>query len=422
MPESPPLSTILREAAAVVAVVMAGRNVDVAMAGVALSLRPAVQELAYGSLRQFGRGNFYLGHLLRTALPDRTVHALLLASLYRLELHSAEAHTTVNQAVEAAGSMAGGRFRALVNAVLRNFLRRREELVRDCQNNKEAHWQHPLWWIEKLAQSLPNDWEQALAAGNERPPMTLRVNQRRKNPVEYLAVLEGADIQAELLDACAIRLLRPVPVDRLPGFREGWVSVQDFGAQRAAELLSPGPGMRVLDACAAPGGKTAHLLESFDIELLALDSDAKRLERVRDNLHRLGLVSSLKAADCRNLESWWDGRPFDCILADVPCSASGVVRRHPDAKWLRRPLDAGQFAAVQREIIDVLWRVLAPGGTMLYATCSLFAEENTKQVADFLGRRQAATGIMDANLKFELQLIPTADHDGFFYAAIEKRS
>lgn len=422
MPESPPLSAALREAAAVVATVMGGRNVDVAMAGVIPSLRPAVQELAYGSLRQFGRGDFYLAHLLRTALPDRTVHALLLASLYRLELHSAEAHTTVNQAVEAAGSMAGGRFRALVNAVLRNFLRRREELVRDCQNDKVAHWQHPLWWIDKLVQSLPNDSEQALAAGNERPPMTLRVNQRRKKPLEYLAVLEGADIQAELLDDCAIRLLRPVPVDRLPGFREGWVSVQDFGAQRAAKLLAPGPGMRVLDACAAPGGKTAHLLESFDIELLALDADAKRLERVRENLHRLGLMSELKAADCRNLDSWWDGRPFDCILADVPCSASGVVRRHPDAKWLRRPLDIGQFAVVQREIIDALWQVLAPGGTMLYSTCSLFAEENSEQVAAFLRRQQAATGIMDANLKSELQLIPTADHDGFFYAAIEKRS
>lgn len=421
MPESLPLSAALREAAAVIAAVMAGRNLDHALTGVSPRLRPAVQELAYGSLRQYGRGEFFLRRLLRTDLPDAKAHALLLAGLYRLESHPGEEYTTVDQAVEAAGRIARGRFRALINAVLRNFLRRKEELLRECAQDRVARWQHPSWWIDRIVDSLPQDWEQALDAGNGRPPMGLRVNRRHIPAERYQSELLAAGIEARFLGGAAIRLERPLPVDRLPGFREGWVSVQDFGAQCVPEMLAPATGMRVLDACAAPGGKTAHLLESADLELLALDADARRLERVRENLDRLGLSADLRAADCRKTEAWWDGRPFDRILADVPCTASGVVRRHPDAKWLRRESDIGQFAATQARILDALWPTLVPGGILLYCTCSLFREENGDQIKSFLRRREAA-GIMDALLISERQLVPTADHDGFFYAAVQKRS
>jgi 16S rRNA (cytosine967-C5)-methyltransferase len=213
---------------------------------------------------------------------------------------------------------------------------------------------------------------------------------------------------------------RPVPVERLPGFFEGLASVQDLGAQQAAPLLDVRPGMRVLDACAAPGGKSAHLLELAAIELLALDSDAARLARVRENLDRLGLAAELKAADCRRLADWWDGRPFERVLADVPCSASGVVRRHPDIKWLRRDADIDGFAATQAQILEALWLVLAPGGRLLYATCSVFPEENALRVAAFAARHVDCRRLPMGGAP-ERQLLPQAEHDGFFYALLEKR-
>jgi 16S rRNA (cytosine967-C5)-methyltransferase len=418
-----PLAIALQYAARTVAAVIDGRALDDALASVApdASLRPAVQDLAYGALRRFGRGDFWLSRLMARPLADASIRGLLLAALYRIDVRPEDVHTTVDQAVTAAAGIARGKYKALVNGVLRNALRRAPELEAAARASPEAYWQHPRWWLDRLRGQYPETWQTIAEAGNERPPMTLRVNRRHSDARRYVAELAEAGIAARALDDVAVKLDKPVPVDRLPGFEFGRASVQDWGAQRAAPLLDAQPGMRVLDACAAPGGKTAHLLELADLDLIALDLDDARAARVQSNLGRLGLSAQVLAADCRQLDRWWDRRPFDRILADVPCTASGVVRRHPDIKWLRRPGDIDSFASNQRDIIDALWQVLAPGGKMLYATCSLFAEENGAQVDAFVRSHEDAQRLPTNENKDEWQLTPGADHDGFYYALLGKR-
>jgi len=396
--------------------------------------RGAIQDLAYGTLRQYGRGDFMLRHLLRTPLQEgddkhgkTLLRALLLAAFYRLEARPADAHTIVDQAVNAAGEIDAGRFRSLVNAVLRNRLRRDGELLSAANADLVARYQHPLWWIERVRLTHPSNWEGILAADNSHPPMTLRVNRRRIDGGAYLALLTAAGIGARLLapHECAIMLERPLSVEKLPGFFDGLVSVQDSGAQYAARLLDAMGGMRVLDACAAPGGKATHLLELADVDLLALDAEPARAARIVENLDRLGLHAEVKTSDCRAFESWWDGRPFQRILADVPCTASGVVRRHPDGKWLRRATDIAGFARNQAGILDAMWRILAPGGKMLYCTCSIFPQENDLQMAAFAARHADAVRlpVMGGGRTADLhqwQLMPQAEHDGFFYALLQK--
>ena len=425
--EDTSLAFALHGAALAVAEVMAGRNLNEALAelwrrwpNLPPGQRGAVQDLAYGALRRFGRDDFHLARLMQKP-PAAPVRALLLVALARLAVRPEEAHTVVDQAVEAAGALQRGKFKALVNGVLRNFLRRRAELEAAAGEDEAARWQHPRWWIARLRREHPGEWQSILEAGNGRPPMTLRVNRRRVAETDFLARLLAADIEARPLEGGAIRLARPLPVERLSGFAEGLCSVQDAGAQRAAALLDVHDGQRVLDACAAPGGKTAHILERAAVELLALDADAGRAVRVSENLLRLGLTARVAVADCRETAAWWDGRAFDRILADVPCSASGVVRRHPDIKWLRRASDIARFARAQAEILDALWRVLAPGGKLLYATCSLFPEENGRQVAAFAARQEDCMRLPVAGAP-ELQLLPNEEHDGFYYALLEKQA
>jgi len=421
------LACALHLAAATVAEVIAGRSLNEALSqglhaqpALPAGQRGAIQDLAYGALRRHGRDDFFLSRLVEKS-PSPVVRALLLVALARLEARPKEAHTIVDQAVEAAGNVARGKAKALVNGVLRNFLRRRAELESAALQDEVARWQHPRWWIARLRRAHPEAWQAILEAGNSRPPMTLRVNCRRITATDFQARLGQAGHMSRLLDGGALLLERPVPVERLPGFAEGLCSVQDAGAQRAALLLDAVDGMRVLDACAAPGGKAAHILECAEVSLTALDADADRAVRISENLLRLDLAASIKPADCRDLDAWWDGRDFDRILADVPCSASGVVRRHPDAKWLRREKDIAQFARTQGEILDALWRVLAPGGKLLYATCSLFPEENGRQVAAFAARQEDCMRLPIAGLP-ELQLLPTVEHDGFYYALLEKQA
>lgn len=436
------LAFALLRAAEAMASVMGGRNLDGALAtcwqkhAPIVTQRGAIQDLAYGALRQFGRGDFLLRRLLREPLDETgdkpLLRGLLLAALYRLETRPDDAHTTVNQAVAAAAAIGRGQYKGLANAVLRNRLRRDTELLAAANVDPVALHQHPRWWIDGLCKAYPATWRDILVAGNSHPPMTLRVNRRRTSAEAYLAHLTDAGIAAEVLDDTAILLERPQPVDKLPGFFDGWASVQDWGAQRAAPLLDVRSGQHVLDACAAPGGKTAHLLEMADLDLWALDLEPQRVVRIEENLKRLGLLAEVKAADCCEPASWWDGRPFDRILADVPCSASGVVRRHPDSKWLRRPEDIAGFARRQRRILDALWRVLAPGGKMLYCTCSVFPEENEMQVSRFVqhhadAQRLPMSDAMDVAMDHNqgsqaLQLTPQAEHDGFFYALLQKRS
>ena len=419
------LAEALLGAAQLIAAVLGGRNFDVALAASPLAgvTRAAAMDLGYTALRAFGRGDFLLGLLLAKPLKDRTARGLLLVALARLEARPDEAHTTVDQAVTAAARLAQGQFKGLVNGVLRSFLRRREELLIQADADPVARWQHPAWWIARLQQDHPAHWQSILAAGNTHPPLCLRINVRRVTSADFLRQLAVADIAARALDDTAILLDRPVPVERIPGFGGGLCSVQDWGAQAAAGLLGVRDGMRVLDACAAPGGKAAHLLETAGIDLTALDADATRAARITDNLRRLGLAATVKVSDAREVDTWWDGRPFDRILADVPCSASGVVRRHPDAKWLRRESDIAGFAATQRAIVDALWRTLAPGGRMLYASCSVFGEENARQVETFVGRHVDARRLPipgTTTLDAQLHHLPDAEHDGFYYALLQK--
>ena len=380
--------------------------------------RSAAQDVAYGVLRRYGWGEFILGRLMSKPLTHPETQALLLGALYRLDTRPDSSPMVVDQAVAAAGELAGGVFKGVVNGVLRNFLRQRESLLLALAQDEEENYQYPRWWLSRLRRAYRDDWQSIVAAGNTPPPMTLRVNQRRSTLSDYLARLNVAGLSARPLlhekGLHGLILDKAVAVDALPGFFEGIVSVQDAGAQRAAELLAPEAGARVLDACAAPGGKTAHLLEMADLDLLALDIDAGRTRRIEENLQRLNLQATVTVADCSDVQRWWDGRPFDAILADVPCSASGVVRRHPDIKHLRRESDIRRFAHTQADLLDALWPLLKIGGKLLYATCSVFPEENSAQIDAFLVRQPGACRL------HEEQLLPQDENDGFYYALLQK--
>lgn len=422
-PPSDSLAWALLQAAKLVAAVREGRSLNDAFAEfereeqAAPDARAAVRDFTWTTLRAYGRFDHVLAALVERPVPA-PAHALLLVALCRLERRPEQAHTIVDQAVFALDSLAPG-LKGLVNAVLRNFLRRRTVLLANAEQDEVAHYCHPPWWIARLKKELPEDWEAVLMAGNTHPPMSLRVNQRHPSAAGVPDALREAEIVTHAVEPGALRIEHAVPVGRLPGFSEGAVSVQDAGAQFAAHWLKVCNGERVLDACAAPGGKAAHLLESADIALTAIDVDKTRLASVDSNLRRLGLQADLKAADVRCVEDWWDGTPFHAILADVPCSGSGVVRRHPDIKWLRRADDVARFARQQRQIIDALWRTLAPGGRMLYATCSVFRDENQAQVESFL-KRHADSQRLALEGRMEHQLLPDADHDGFYYALLRK--
>ncbi len=411
------LAYALLQAARIDAAVFAGQSLADGLLGrVDPAARPAVQDLVYGSLRAYGRGDFFLSRLLERPLAVDEVRALLLVAIYRIETRPEAVHTVVDQAVFAAGEVLGGKFRGLVNGVLRNFLRQQEALTAAAATDPLAAAQHPDWWLAQLQAAHPHDWQSIVAAGNTPPPMGLRVNVRQTTRDDYLARLTAAGIDATAIGECGLALARPIAVDALPDFALGVVSVQDPGAQMAATLLDPAEGSRVLDACAAPGGKTAHLLERSDLELLALDLKASRCRRIEENLARLQLQAEVRVADCAKLNQWWDGRPFDAVLADVPCTASGVVRRNPDAKWLRREEDIASFANAQARILDALWQVVRPGGKLLYATCSVFPAENGEQISRFIERQPQALRCK------EEQLLPGADHDGFYYCLLEKRA
>ena len=383
------------------------------------SVRGAVRDLTWNSLRDYGRGDATLRHFLTKPLPV-SVHALLLVAVYRLEQRPEQTHTLVNQAVDATAHLVAG-LKGVVNGVLRNVVRQRTNIAGWRDEDVTARYAYPGWWIKRVQREYEKNWEVILEAGNLHPPMSLRVNRRRTTVESYLSELAEAGIEARRLENDALLLEHPLPVSKLPGFAEGRVSVQDAGAQWAAPWLCALDGERVLDACAAPGGKSAHLLELADIELTALELDPVRAERMRDNFARLGLSARIMVGDCCVLDTWWDGRPFDRILADVPCSASGVVRRHPDIKWLRRDSDIAGFVAQQANIIDALWQTLAVDGTMLYVTCSVFDDENHRQIKHFLVRHPDAELFTPQPCRIH-PLLPTTDHDGFYYACLRKKN
>ncbi len=442
-PSSAPLARLLETAADAVAAVRGGRSLTEVLAGVPPDLRPGTQALAFHALRWLGSAQV-LREQLAPRTPPPAVDALLQVALALLwpagEPPYAE-HVLVDQAVAAmrrrAPAAAG-----FTNAVLRRFVREQRPLVDAVRHAPLGAFNHPLWWIERVRQDWPAQWQPLLQAANRKPPMSLRVNARRGGALAYQQRLAGDGRASRLPDDPALRgqalvLEQPCPVTALPGFAEGECSVQDLAAQRAVPLLLDHgqplrPGARVLDACAAPGGKTAQWLELADVDLLALDADPLRLARVQDNLNRLGLRAELKAGDGRRPADWWDGRPFDAILLDAPCTASGIVRRHPDVRWLRRAQDIPALARVQAELLDALWPLLAPGGRLLYATCSIFRAEGQQQIDAFLQRLGPGRARLDPASPGHLLPLadnpepaaagapPAADGDGFYLALLHK--
>ncbi|MBP0629856.1 16S rRNA (cytosine(967)-C(5))-methyltransferase RsmB [Cupriavidus sp. AcVe19-1a] len=422
--------------------------------------RGALQDIAYRTMRQFGTARALVTRLV-TRPPGAQVDSLLAVALallveqapgQRQDKDSQDAapgapgrtgystFTVVDQAVSAAASEPKtAHARGLVNAVLRRFLRERKALLAEVSRDEQARWNLPPWWLRMLREAYPEQWTDLAASVNVRPPMTLRVNTARVSVKQYQTDLANAGLAGTVVGPQAVRLVRAVPVTQLPGFTEGLVSVQDAGAQLAAPLLEVADGMRVLDACAAPGGKTGHLLELADIDVTAVESDPQRATRINENLARLGKQARIVVGDASRPADWWDGQPFDRILADVPCSASGIVRRHPDIRWLRRETDIAKLVTEQRRIVSQLWPLLKPGGILVYVTCSIFPTEGEEQARWF--GAQLADAI---RLQAPGQLLPgtrtttppageqgekdpghaslPSDHDGFFYARFQKRA
>jgi 16S rRNA (cytosine967-C5)-methyltransferase len=450
---SPPLHRLLAQCTDAVQAVRDGHSLTDWLSRCPAELRPGAQALSFTVLRRLGAAQAVRAKLAPKNPPPR-VDALLVTAIALLwpgETAYAE-HTLVDQTVHAVRQRAANSA-GFVNAVLRRFLRERDALVAQVEADPVARYNHPRWWQERLSADWPAQWQGLLDANQQRPPMTLRVNPAHGDAAAYLARLAEAGIAARPagdLFPQALVLDEPRPVQALPGFDAGHASVQDASAQLAAPLLlgqrrpqdlAPGEdwavlgaGARVLDACAAPGGKTAHLQElgGNALDLLALDADAKRLERVSQNLGRLSLEGSVRAADARDTAAWWDGRPFDAILLDAPCSASGIVRRHPDVRWLRRPGDIPSLAKIQAELLDALWPLLKPGGRLLYATCSVFKAEGQDQIDAFLQRHGDARS--REFTRGAGHLLPLADNaaqedaprgapavtDGFYYALLQK--
>ena len=394
--------------------------------------RALATELAYGTLRFLGQARAVVRILSDRPLTDPSIEALLWVALYQLIHTTAPVHAVVDSAVRATGQLKRTSAKGLTNAVLRTFLRRRESILDDVSRDAEARYSYQRWWIDRVFAEYPANAAEILDAGNARPPLTLRVNSREASRDEYLASLKLANIAARPVGVSGVIVAEPRRVEELPGYAEGRFSVQDAGAQLAAELLDVRDGMRVLDACAAPGGKTTHLAELATLDLIALDDDQMRLERVALNLSRLRLTAQLRHADAADIGAWWDRRPFDRVLLDASCTASGIVRRHPDGKWLRRESDIDGFVAQQKRLLDALWPCLGSGGKLLYATCSIFGPENAAQIESFLLARGDAARVdcalpavfVDAS-SARGQLLPAGagaahNHDGFFYALLQK--
>jgi 16S rRNA (cytosine967-C5)-methyltransferase len=423
------LALALLGAANAVAQVRAGTTLPQALitafgvTNAAPGTKGAIQDIAYRTMRQLGRSDALLALMTSKAPEPPMLASLLCCALSLIDTPEGaappyEAFTVVDQAVTVATSHPDmAHAKGMVNAVLRRFLREKDELVKQVLTQPVAQFNYPQWWIDAAKAAYPGNWQAILAAGNAQPPLTLRVNVRKTSVDDYLTLLAEAGIGASRIGPSAVRLDKATGVAAIPGFEQGLASVQDAGAQLAAPLLGLENGMRVLDACAAPGGKTGHILELADVDVTAIDADPKRLLRVGENLERLGLTATLKAFEAQT-RVWWDGQQYDRILADVPCTASGIVRRHPDIRWLRRKGDALQLATLSAKILDNLWQMLRPNGKLLFVTCSIWPQESEAQAAAFAVRHNAI------RLDAPGQLLPegsaSADHDGLFYALFQK--
>ncbi|MDW5444623.1 16S rRNA (cytosine(967)-C(5))-methyltransferase RsmB [Polaromonas sp. SM01] len=434
-----PLWRQLQGAAFLLLAIRAGRSMTAALEDVDATLRPGVQALGFHALRQLGRAEALRQQLAKRPPPPEADALLCVALALAWNENEAPytAHTLVDQAVEAAKRSEDTRHQAsFINGCLRRFLRERDELVALTEKSPQAVWNHPQWWIDRVRKDHPAHWQAILQANNARAPLILRVNERKTTQAQYLQALAAMDIVASPVGQSGVILANAQSVPSLPGFAEGLFSVQDAAAQLAAPLLLDGlvaageGGLRLLDACAAPGGKTAHLLELADAEVTALDIDARRCERIGQNLQRLGLQADIRVGDAAHPDAWWDGRLYDGILLDAPCTASGIVRRHPDVRWLRRPTDIAQLAALQGRLFDALWPLLKPGGRLLYCTCSVFRAEGEQQAQTFVTRHKdahlgASPGHLLPQSGAPATVFPdnlNSENDGFYYALFEKRN
>ena len=394
--------------------------------------RGLTQDLAFGTARWYPRLSALANKLLQKPFKaaDADVEALLLVGLYQLLYTRVPAHAAIGETVGCADKLKKPWAKGLLNAVLRNAQRDSEALLAELEHDPVVRTAHPRWLQKSLKAFWPEQWEAICAANNAHPPMILRVNRRHKTRDQYLQLLAESDVQAQpcVYSRDGIVLAEACDVRNLPGFAEGWISVQDEAAQLAADLLDLAPGQRVLDACCAPGGKTCHILEAEPqlAGVVAIDLEAKRLVRVRENLERLGLSAELIAADGRDTATWWDGKPFQRILLDAPCSATGVIRRHPDIKLTRQPDDIAALASLQGELLDAMWQTLEVGGILLYATCSTLPTENTEVIEAFLARTPGAREL-DIAGQFGIKqphgrqlLAQEGGHDGFYYAKLIK--
>jgi 16S rRNA (cytosine967-C5)-methyltransferase len=416
------MRAVQRAAVAVLATTLAGMPLKRALAAPTATLtasdRAATQAIVYETLRHHGLIRYQLGQLLHRPPRDAPVEYLLQVALAQLQWSRAEPHAVVHGAVAAAGDLGFRSAGGLINAVLRGFQRRATTLIVP-PDDLEARYNVPLWWIGRLRAAFPDDWSARLAGLHGRPPLSVRVNPTRCAIDAAEEAFRRAGCTARRIGSQGLVIDPPQPVHRLPGFTEGHWSVQDAAAQYAGELLPLAEGARVLDACAAPGGKTAHLLERHRLDLTAIDIDPTRTARINENLHRLGLTAIVRVGDAAAPA---DGeRPFDAILLDAPCSASGTIRRNPDIRWTRRESDLQALAVTQGRLLDALWKRLKRDGKLLYATCSLFAEENQAVVSAFLERRDDARQLpLDHAALRDGYVIPDAAHDGFYYALLEK--
>ncbi len=438
-PAQIPLWRQLQGAAALLLAVRDGQSMTAALLDVDSTLRPGVQALGFHALRWLGRAEALRQQLAKRPPPPEA-DALLCVALALAWNEKEAPYSTfvlVDQAVEAAKrSEATTHQASFINGCLRRFLRERDELVTKTDANPQAVWNHPQWWVDRVRKDHPEQWQTILRANNAKAPLILRINLRKTTVNAYIRALTAINIEAYPVGDYGVVLAAAQAVPSLPGYAQGDFSVQDAAAQMAAPLLLnglavPGNGSRlsILDACAAPGGKTAHLLELGDCDVTALDVDARRCERIAQNLQRLGLEARIVVGDAAQPGAWWDGVLFDGILLDAPCTASGIVRRHPDVRWLRRPTDIAQLAALQAQLLASMWRLLKPGGRLVYCTCSVFKAEGDTQIQTFLAHHKDA-GLMPS----PGHLLPQSsapgpvfpdnlkgEHDGFYYALLEKQ-
>jgi len=437
-PSTPiPLWRQLQGAASLLLAVRDGQSMTAALLDVDSTLRPGVQALGFHALRWLGRAEA-LRRQLASRPPPPEADALLCVAL-ALAWNEKEApyssFVLVDQAVEAAKrSEATTHQASFINGCLRRFLRERDALIAKTDANPQAVWNHPQWWVDRVRQDHPEQWQTILRANNAKAPLVLRINLLKTTVDQYIRVLAAMNIEAHQVGEQGLILTHAVAVPSLPGYAEGHFSVQDAAAQLAAPLLlqalPAGSPLKILDACAAPGGKTAHLLELGDHRVTALDIDAHRCERVAHNLRRLGLQAQIVVGDAAQPNSWWDGQFFDGILLDAPCTASGIVRRHPDVRWLRRPTDIAQLASIQAKLLQTLWPLLMPGGAMVYCTCSVFRDEGHNQIQTFLthhtdARLMPSPGHLLPQISLQGVVIPDnllREHDGFYYALLQKQS